>query len=619
MKKILLFITIFILIQNLATALTIYPDTTFYCGNKMIVTFKQTTNLTYLELGNNYIKIDNLNLSSNTQVTINISQINSNINLTKNTTVLRYNSTATATYTFTGNHSNAVYTVKHNNTTILTNQPNTFTFTTTKGDINILLQAYIPDTPYNGSSDYITDTQHLNLTWQRGNYSDREIVVYKNNGYPTSPDDGTIVQNSTQTYYNQTVTETRYYTIWSYNQTTHSYSNAGLNIPWGALGINVYNESNPSQALTFDLFITNQQGSETYVAYDCTNTKYLDMQDIPYGTKTVFQISSQGYNDRIYYKDLFLNHFYNFSFYLPPKTPPGGDGGNETYAELYLLTVLNEYDQPIEGAKMEFKRYINTTDSFENISILYTDANGQVNIYLIPNNLYKVIISKTGYITEISDYIPDPNLHEKIFRLQTQPENYTEEYNYNENITLTGYINKTTNKAYVNYTDTTNQTQNLCFTVYDTNITNNQTTTLGYYNYTNTNNLQFNFSVQQNHTYQIIMHLNHTVFGYKKDYLILSYIINVTVTNNSEFNVRFNVFGKNPLGWSGFIGIMILIAGMFAFGRRNSGLSLIMSGGIIIFLGAIIGLKILDTTFAILFIVFGVLLQWRNHRLEVMQ
>ncbi|MDH7506282.1 MAG: hypothetical protein QHH15_00640 [Candidatus Thermoplasmatota archaeon] len=107
--------------------------------------------------------------------------------------------------------------------------------------------------------------------------------------------------------------------------------------------------------------------------------------------------------------------------------------GDVVESALYYLRVVetiqtdySTYDKAVENAFIQVKRMINGTWTL--ISSLYTDANGYVNLYLIPEVPVKVFISKTGYISTVSDYLPTPpnpygQTTEKWFRLM---KNYTE-------------------------------------------------------------------------------------------------------------------------------------------------------------------------------------------------
>lgn len=442
--------------------------------------------------------------------------------------------------------------------------------------------------PYDMVETYNDVTNFQELNWTSAIGSNYDVLVVNTGSYVDCPDGGTVVQNSSSlSYYNFTPVGNALYTVFSYNSTFNCYS-MGLDAVWGALGVNCFNESNPTQNLTFDLFITSENGSDTYVAYACSNTFYIDVDDIPIGNKTVIQIDSDGYEVRYYYRDLAVNNFYLINTYLPksesesggddiPDTPQlfahtdsisvtdptsdqtinmdetptdiigvykytitsdtreyhettksvadhttyeivtlgftateivevsvyntsisywvpissdnytansthvnvsadvldknssiikvgyYGEGNifyswvfisedkyaitgntciinataidNDTaivkidyyyyglppdaeYGLLYVLYVKDYYGDPVQNAKLVFKRYINTTDSFEEVSSLYTDANGQVNIYLIPFQIYKLFITKQYYKTEIADFTPDPEDRARTFRLE---------------------------------------------------------------------------------------------------------------------------------------------------------------------------------------------------------
>jgi hypothetical protein len=115
--------------------------------------------------------------------------------------------------------------------------------------------------------------------------------------------------------------------------------------------------------------------------------------------------------------------FYTLTGYLPKELPPGGEGDpdydpeNETYAVLYLVTVVDPYDLTVEDAYVEFRAYSNITGEYESVSNQYTDANGQVSVYLLPGKLLKVRISKSGFQTDTADWIPDPDIHTHTFRI----------------------------------------------------------------------------------------------------------------------------------------------------------------------------------------------------------
>jgi hypothetical protein len=292
---------------------------------------------------------------------------------------------------------------------------------------NDAFKVYAIDSPYNGSSVYNTTTNALNLTWSPGNYTNRYVVVKKTGTtYPTSPTDGAVMQNSTSHYYNESsVLSSRAYSVFGYNTTTRSFSSA-LNIPWGAIRVDVHDENNATKRIRFNLLISNRDGSQTYTKTNIIGPYYLDLLEIPYGPQTIFILSNTTYRQRTYYKDLYANTFYNFSFYLPPITPGGGSTPEENNTQLYLFTVYNRYGQTLQDVTIDVRRYINTTDSYESVGILLTDAAGQADIFLIPYKLYKFVVSKSGFITTTSYWTPTPLIQTHTFILDyeitTEPE-----------------------------------------------------------------------------------------------------------------------------------------------------------------------------------------------------
>ena len=60
------------------------------------------------------------------------------------------------------------------------------------------------DPPYNGQQTHDSGTNTINLTWTRGNYSDQELVIRRNDTYASSPtqNGNWIRQNNTNTYFN---------------------------------------------------------------------------------------------------------------------------------------------------------------------------------------------------------------------------------------------------------------------------------------------------------------------------------------------------------------------------------------------------------------------------------
>jgi hypothetical protein len=282
------------------------------------------------------------------------------------------------------------------------------------------------------------DGDTLTIQWTKGNGALTTVIRNSTTTYPTDPlggDGSALTYNDTGEI--KTVTGTSdidYYTGWSYAflDDYHLYS-TGETILWGGLELNVFKQSNVTIPITnYDVFITNQEGTETYENMSQNNPVRIDVEDVPNGENIAIRVSKDGYNPSTIYSDLYENAWYSINFYLTPSVEGGGvpgeddyippedepDGENESYGELYLFQVIDVYNVPIEVALVDVRMYINTTDQYESTYSVYTDANGNVQVFLIPEYFYKVTITKSGYDTEYADYIPSASVFTATFRLK---------------------------------------------------------------------------------------------------------------------------------------------------------------------------------------------------------
>jgi len=477
----------------------------------------------------------------------------------------------------------------------------------------------IPDPPTNGQAVYWGGGHHLNLTWTRSTHSDKEIVVRNYNNFPSTPEDGTVMQNNTvATYYNvSSIYNYSYYTVWSYNDTLNASSLTGLDISWGAMGINVYNESDGSP-LTFDIEIKNSDGSSVYTNTSLTNPHYISTADIPYGDDTYFRISSnyeREYNSRVYYFDTALNNFYNLSFYLCDYND----------SELYRFDVTDQANQPVDECRIQVQRYIANTSQYENVSILFTDGAGYAFLFLIPETTYQITLSKDGYQTQIAEYIPFADVFTHSFVLLFEEEEFENiTGDWWEDITFEGYMSSTT--LTVNYTDNLDQTINVSFIVYEYNYTTYNYTAVYWWNSTDQadptdNDFQFSTSVNSSNYHRVQMFLNHTTHGYilhSIEFLPVdqAYRDITTITRLDE--LLDDILGENPFGWGNFFAFIVLIAGLFSFGEQGVGISLMGTGFLFLFLSVVIGIFAIMVVVPVLFIVLGILVEWnvRQRRLK---
>jgi len=508
------------------------------------------------------------------------------------------------------------------------------------GDINLSMlvttnsTSVDVDPPYDGQSNYDTVNNALNLSWKRGNNSDEDVVVKKTGSYPSSPADGSIVDvniaNVTggRYYYNESgVTSHAYYRVWSFNTTNNTYSSIGLSIPWGALVIwNVYNESNTSQSIIFDIEITNSDASQVYTDVNVTGPLYLDYNDIPYGDDTIFVITNSSYKQRTYYYDLAINSFHNYTFYLPPHTTvvdpgSGDDGGNTTDTILCLISVIDELEQPIPDANVTVKRYINTTDSYETISRLLTDGNGQISIWLVPNTLYLFDISKDGYVQTGSKYwTPTTLLYVKTFMLEFEDVEPEEPEIPSEEIVFNGYISGSV--LYINYTDGINDTINTNILVYELNHSTNIESFYTSFSDTTNAAFQVNTSINTSNTYRVVLHYNHSYWGYQKQTILFNGNWTPPTTQDDSNNLFTLVYGFNPFGWTNTLMWFFMLVGLMYADERDTGKILVLLGGFFLFINYWVGFNTILSVFAggiipILFIIVGILVMWNDSQKKV--
>ena len=504
----------------------------------------------------------------------------------------------------------------------------------------------------------------LNISWAMGSYADKTCIQRKTNSYPTSPTDGTNIYNGTGLYHvDATVLQTYYYTLFSWDNDTNLHS-SGVNLEWGALIVSCYDEET-NGSLYFDVFIFNQDGSQTYESKNNSNPLFIDIADnLPLGDKIGIQINpAQNYSEksetftypitenstityvilaqvpegksttnvtctnttggtstypaftldadfitilagatdefdkitvnythdeyesRMYYRDLEANQLSILDAYLP----------NADDKELYKLIVLNQFDSPVEEAYVQIKRPVGGT--YLVISSLYTDASGRIDIYLIPEEHYKIIISKSGYDTATSDFTPPQIIYAEdrthIFRLNFEVPPEEPEINIWDIITFDAYfLENDNNTLYVTYHDSSGNSIQVQIRIYQ-----NGTDLL--YNNTFPDNNDFTIEwTEANHTlYDYLVRLdiyNHSDLDDQSSNIMLPKAI--PSKQKFMFDLGFNLgvilgdLGEHPIGWVNcvvfFFGIFIIVT----FGKYWAGLALIALGLLLGLFEIIIGL-----------------------------
>jgi len=343
----------------------------------------------------------------------------------------------------------------------------------------------------------------------------------------------------------------------------------GANAPWGAIIISVFDENTSSAITGWDVFISNESGTATYESTNNNNPLSINTEDLPYGDNTMIQINATWYDSKLFIMDLVPNTHYTLDAYL--------SSSNDTH--LYVFYVVNEFDIAIEAASVNIKRYINDSEGYQNVGILRTDANGQFSLHLIPSENYLIEISKTGYETEYSPYIPDPDYHgpyyPTTFRLifsREEPDVITP----TEGITFNGTIN-TTGVIKIWYDDFYSNTEDTAIYIYEYHnaiLTWNHTDT-------RTNNHAFSFTDTGYNTsrlHKIILYVNRTDIGYAK----MSFFIYPLRTPTTETTIEEyfeDVFGGFELGWvRTFLIFCPCLFFLIVFGASHAGLGILTSG-----------------------------------------
>jgi len=336
-----------------------------------------------------------------------------------------------------------------------------------------------------------------------------------------------------------------------------------------SLIINVYDENTSDAISGWDVFISNSDATQTYESLNNNNPVVIITSDIPFGTNSMIHINATNYDSRIYYMDLVATESTTLDAYLSQS--------NDT--NLYVIYVVNEFDDAVEDATVHIKKYINDSEGYQSVSTLLTDANGRINIHLIPNELYLLEISKTGYETEISTLIPDPDYHgpyyPTTFRLlfsREEPDLITP----TDGITFNATIN-TSGVIQVWYDDFYSATIDTSINIYeyhDATLIWNHTD-----DRTNQNTFTFtNTSYNTSRTHKLILYVNRTDYGFAKMSFFL-YPLRTTTDESTIEDYFDNVFGDFELGWVKtfflFVPCMIFL---IAFGASHAGLGILVSG-----------------------------------------
>lgn len=495
-----------------------------------------------------------------------------------------------------------------------------------------------PEVPTDVGQTVVNDSA-INISWTKGTGANTTIIVKKTTGIPSSVTDGTIIYNSTGSYHvidGISNGDIAYYRMWSYanwsSPDLYQFSSNYTDVSWGALILNCYDETNHSN-LTFDVFVSSPDGSEVYENFNCVNYHSVNVSLCPHGEDINILVSNSSHEDRLYTVDLYENAWYFLDTYLPLSLPSGGeddpdyDPENESYSYLYRLTVVDESEQTIEGVTMDIKRYINETGVYEDVTTADTDGNGNFDVWLIAGAFYKVTLSKDGLERKTANFRPSDLIFTRTFKMYYIPPEYSNETSFGNAVTFNGYVNNS-GIVFVNYSDNTLGTISARICVYVSTSSNyDQGFLIACKTFTGNNDFQFNTSIygvqglSSEDCFEVLLYLEHEIFGNVTDQFITCGEDKPyrDLTNKTRFDNLFELnYGSNPFGWSNVFGFILLCACMFSFGERNSGVSLMLCGGLLLFVNSIIGITFVGTLIPSLFILLGILVQWHNHRKEAL-
>ncbi len=244
----------------------------------------------------------------------------------------------------------------------------------------------------------------INITWTKGVGSNRTIVVEGNGHYPTTINDGVILYNGTNEYYATNFTlNVRYiglfgFTTWTYNPTLIEFSDPPSDIVYKYLYVNCFNESNPYQSIPFNMQVRNQDGSEVYQQLNISTWTCINLSSFVAEEKIYVRVWSDRYQARERFIPVFLNQYYNFSFYLPLKVVKTGDdregGGNIENCDLRAFVDSTSCSGDSSDVTISLSNYLDTMITVSKYDSYYGWT-------AIPSNKYTynttaVVVNKTG-------------------------------------------------------------------------------------------------------------------------------------------------------------------------------------------------------------------------------
>jgi len=275
----------------------------------------------------------------------------------------------------------------------------------------------------------------------------------------------------------------------------------------------------------------------------------------------------------------------------------------------YIIHVQDILNNPIDSALLTIERIID--EEYATIMSILTDGNGDGTLTLKPGVNYRIVISKNNYITRYETFLPTVNVRTKtyILTINVSDVNVTR---WDEYISMSAILDVDEEEITVSYTDNWGDTNNVTIVLkeYFDGVFSVNSTLYG----DDSSDYEDAFSVNISRAYRVTFYVDHGEFG------VFQYSIDINSGNMSLADVDdvesllIGMLGENSLGWINFIGVFMLMGGLFAFGEQSAGVSLLGTGFMFLFINIFIVGFVVTTLIPILFIILGVLVVWNDMR-----
>lgn len=322
---------------------------------------------------------------------------------------------------------------------------------------------------------------------------------------------------------------------------------------FGQININVYDENTSDAVISWELLVTNEDASDDYYNPSTSNPLLVNVYSLPYGDDTVFIFNKTGYSYRVYIIDTDISENLTLNAFL----------SQEDYTNLYYLTIIDEYNEPIDDAKVTILKFVG--GEYQNISILKTNGNGQISAYL-QVGIYKIKIEKTGYTTSYANLQTDPDFYGIYYPVVYKLYATDDEIDI---VTFTDYVVfrcswQSNNTLRVYYDDNSLSTLNLTIEVYQNNGTSEVLKNTFSYTYPDGNSRDIYVNgLDYNVSHRIKINVTHSILGTISNYSVFVFPSRNFTIDTTDIEQHLNTaFGDFDIG-SYSDTLLIYTPGMF--------------------------------------------------------